>query len=95
MTDMFELQDRQIIAVPGPPPIRHIGVALDHDEAQAFIAKGFQVFGDEEGPYLVIRVRGGQVFVADCHHATVTFEAIRWHLRDERSGIICWLESAA
>jgi hypothetical protein len=99
MMDTIELKGRQLIDLPEPPPefsnssIRHFGVALDHDEAQEFITQDLRVFGDEAGPYLVVRLRAEQYWplVIGKERFDVTVEPRRWRLRDD-TGVICWLK---
>lgn len=92
--EVIELKNRELIPLKPLPGfiIRHFGVALDHDEAQNFIARGYRVFGDENGPYLVIRVPARMRTPAhmDSFKYDVSFKPIPWELRDER-GVICWL----
>lgn len=74
--------------------IRHFGVALDNDEAQAMYNKGWRVFGDEDGPYLVVRLKDYQAKPWGLYAQTpvdVTFRPVPWKLHD-KWGIICWFE---
>ena len=77
--------------------VRHLGVALDNDEAQEFIDKEFRVFGDSQGPFLVIRIpakmKGMPSFI-DPTNVDVAFLPQRWSLREgSKSEVICWLVS--
>jgi hypothetical protein len=100
MPDVIELKNRQIVDVPVPPTgipgrfVRKFGVALDNDEAQDFIKNGLRVHGDENGPYLVVRLKSGQPWplVMDKAHVDVAVEPRAWVMREE-TGIICWLKS--
>lgn len=100
MTNIIVMEDRQVINfephVEWLRPIRHFGISLDADEAQEFIGRGYRVFGDEFGPYLVIRLQAAQAwpFVIDRQKVKVEFEPREWHLTSSgETGIICWLRS--
>lgn len=74
--------------------IRHFGVALDNDEAQRMLAKDWRVFGDDRGPFLVVRLKDDQHYPWGLDAGTpvdVVFRPVPWVLRD-KSGIICWFE---
>lgn len=95
--DTVELKDRELIDLPAMPDrifasVRHFGVSLDNIEAQHFIRKGFRVFGDRKGPYLVVRIPAGRPWslAIDEKGVDITFRPVRWTLRQE-TGIICWL----
>ena len=91
--EIFRLSD-----IPRPEwaqTIRHFGVALDNDEAQEMLAKDWRVFGDERGPYLVIRLKAEQNYPWGLDAGTpvdIMFRPVPWKLRDDRQGIICWFE---
>ncbi len=74
--------------------IRHIAIALDTETAQKYVELGFRVFGDKDGPYLVVRLPSSmkRPFVFDDKNVTVVFQPIRWSF-GSHSGIICWLKS--
>lgn len=95
--EIIELKNRSIIDIPPIDPqgiIRHFGVSLTTSEAQNFIAKDYRVFGDEDGPFLVIRLKAGQnwPFVMDKEDVDVRFSPIPWEVAGH-SGVICWMES--
>ena len=94
--ERIKLEHRQIIDIPrGPNQVltRTFGISLTAAEAQDFIARGYRVFGDDEGPYLMIRIDStrGWPFVSDKNDVDVTFRPIEWAVNG-RSGVICWLE---
>ena len=102
--EVMELKGRQLIDIPVRPKpfnpyqvVRHLAVALDNDEAQEFIDKEFRVFGDSQGPFLVIRIpakmKGMPSFI-DPTNVDVAFLPQRWSLREgSKSEVICWLVS--
>ena len=97
MTESITLEERELIDLPQQPGriIRHVGVRLDNDEAQEFISRDYRVFGDQSGPYLVVRLSSGQEYpiVSPIAPVDVTFRPIRWEVKAvDLSGIICWLE---
>jgi hypothetical protein len=106
MCESIKLENREVIELISggksrsigflsPESIRHFGVALTVDEAQEFIAREYRVFGDEYGPFLVIRLKASQALWAqlffDGATVTVEFAPLMWRLHNE-TGIICWLE---
>lgn len=87
------LHDREIVELfPHPTsPIRGFGVSLDNEEAQDLIAKGYRVFCDEGGPYLVVRLRSGRKFpiFLDPKHVDIKIAPTPW-LYHNLTGVICW-----
>jgi hypothetical protein len=99
MSDVIELKNRQLVELPQIPvqyaSIRHIAVALDNDEAQKFIDLDYRVFGDDQGPYLVVRIPDTYpaIIVMNLNDVDVKIRPKRWFMKDE-SGVICWLVNA-
>lgn len=93
--ERITLVDRTLIEIKDPPwsAVQHVGVSITNEEAQEFILKGYRVFGDDLGPYLVLRLRSDHRyntwFTND--RATVRIRPIKWTM-PHQSGIICWLE---
>lgn len=106
-TTVFEgikLEGRQLVDVPPTlhplhrfGMVRYLGVALDNEEAEMYLDMGFRVFGDDQGPFLVVRipdsVQGMPCFL-NPNNVDITFLPKRWSLREgSQSGIICWLKN--
>lgn len=96
MLDTIELKDREVVNLPlnTHVPIRHFGVALDNEEAQDFVDQGLRVFGDDKGPYLVVRLKATMPWpiVWNRDRVDVVVNPQSW-IFHEHQGVICWLES--
>lgn len=76
---------------------RHIGVSLSNEEAQEYVKRDWRVFGDADGPYLVLRVDRPELnlrTVVYYAQGDVKFCPVRWRLGEE-SGVICYLRDVA
>lgn len=97
------LLDRQLVDLPKMNPVlqewydemsfKHLGVSLGNEEAQTYLALDCRVFGDQNGPYLVVRVPYAKrnLGLIDAEHVDVTVMPRTWRL-GEKHGIICWLK---
>lgn len=84
----FSFPNRQIIGVPGIPD--RFGIDLSNEEAQSCISAGWNVRGDDQGPYLIVRVGRGRVLPLTGQRYDVTLFPRPWTYRG-RSGITCIL----
>lgn len=96
--ESVELKGREIVDMGNSHPMRrsgivHIAISISIEEAQEFIAKDWRVFGDSDGPYLVLRVPSGMTPTYWSRNSVdVKFKPVPWRLWDTHSGVICWLE---
>lgn len=93
-------KDRELVVVqPSHPDLKHFGVALDNEEAQELLNEECRVFGDERGPYLVVRVPAGVPMpfpIQDVEHVDVEVQPREWTIGNGgngRHGVICYLRS--
>lgn len=101
-SNVIQLDDREVVEIPSHPirrPFESFGVALDNDEAQAYLICGWPVFCDDKGPFLIVRMPANQRvgFISSMSdlRLTVRFRPIPWeHKPTGNRGIICWFESA-
>lgn len=87
--ELVELRDRETWEIDIPAVFRlenskKIAIALDNDEACEMVQKGYRVFGDENGPYLIasIPTKLWVWNVVDRRHVDVTIIPRAWKCHD-------------